>query len=505
MRSPLRSLVVVRREGGAHGAGSKVNHIVELTHPSTWAGLLALALAGLLIVLGPPTFAPVVLAGVATALLARDRALGPLGAGLAVILALPFGRGADVAVLTVAGLPMRPHDAAVTVAILLALPGLTWRGADHRGLAILGGFLAIGLLATGVGLLAGHPLRDVLRDVRWWGLYSALGLALLAHVRRDQIIRGLLLGSAALAGLILLAVLLPAFEAGLKSQVLEYDRGTLRMQFGNSLFLLPAIAWTVCRFLAQPSRVMGAWTGFLVVVLVASLTRTSILVLLGMLAVVALGWVVAERPGWIRMAQRGVALGIVVGLAVAGGVGAVTIGVVTAGPGAPSNSIGGEGESPLDRITFRSDDSDLGSIISAAGGGGRLGTYRNALERIGEAPILGLGMGSLVKVDFAYSTARTYTHGMQPGVDNAWLTVALKAGLVGAAAFFLLVIGVLLRALRRPHLRGWFIPAWLAFLALTMTQSTAVTSYAPFGIALLAAVPFLGYASRSGRTAADHV
>jgi hypothetical protein len=43
----------------------------------------------------------------------------------------------------------------------------------------------------------------------------------------------------------------------------------------------------------------------------------------------------------------------------------------------------------------------------------------------------------------------------------------------------------------------WFLAAWLAILALTMTQSFAVSGYGPFGIALLAALPFVG-AGRGG-------
>jgi O-antigen ligase len=106
-------------------------------------------------------------------------------------------------------------------------------------------------------------------------------------------------------------------------------------------------------------------------------------------------------------------------------------------------------------------------------------------------------------VAFAYNEARARNVGQQPGVDNAYLTVGIKSGVVGMTLFGALLL-VPLWASMRPalrRLRPWYLPTWLGIGVLTMTQGFAVSSYGPLALALLAAVPFLGY-TRSTRSAA---
>ena len=114
-------------------------------------------------------------------------------------------------------------------------------------------------------------------------------------------------------------------------------------------------------------------------------------------------------------------------------------------------------------------------------------TYRAALDVIDDAPILGSGLGTLVPTDYTFGGSRPSTPGMQPGVDDAYLTVAMKTGVIGTILFMAMMAWPILAALRRrrDRLAWWFLPAWLGILGLSLTQSFATTGYGPFGLALL--------------------
>jgi O-antigen ligase len=101
-------------------------------------------------------------------------------------------------------------------------------------------------------------------------------------------------------------------------------------------------------------------------------------------------------------------------------------------------------------------------------------------------------MGSLTDVGYAYSDARADTIGRAPGVDNAYLTVGLKAGIPGMIVFAALMLSTAWLALRRGGpMRRWFLPAWLGLLVLTMTQAFAASLYGPFVFGLLLVIPAL--------------
>jgi O-antigen ligase len=111
-------------------------------------------------------------------------------------------------------------------------------------------------------------------------------------------------------------------------------------------------------------------------------------------------------------------------------------------------------------------------------------------------------MGSLTKVDYAYSEARANTIGYSPGVDNAYLTVGLKTGIPGMLVFGALVIVTFLVAIRRGGRMGrWFLPAWIGLMILSMTQAFAGSLYGPFVFALLIALPCLRWDSSVARVA----
>ncbi|MDH4335617.1 MAG: O-antigen ligase family protein, partial [Chloroflexota bacterium] len=475
----------------------------------------ALFLAAVSVVALPAGWTAVALAGVATVGLAADRRLGWLPAGLLVVIALPYGRGADVTPWLVAGYPVRPPDLVIVLALVGATVALVRdRARARERLAVSGAMafvvaggvlLLVGAAALVGGILGDFAMRDVLRDARWWAFYAAAPLAVLSGTSRASLARGLLLGATALAIVAVATAVGPVIEGGLKFSALTYDRGTLRMQFGNSIFLVPAVGYATWALLRQPVRWRVGWLALLFSAQVLTLTRTSLLVTTVVVLLVGAAYVHRgrRRRNWSMRSWRAsaaVALALIVGFV--GGIGVSRLGTPPTWTVAGSSS-SSTPEDPFDRITFGDEQSDITVIIGSVASGGRFATYLNAMRVISDAPWLGNGFGQLVNVRFAYNESRAHTIGKQPGVDNAYLTVALKAGALGVAAIGALFLLPLVAAARRSRRwpRGWFVAGWLGILALTVTQSFAVGGYGPFGVALLAAFPFIGYA-RTRRSAA---
>lgn len=453
-------------------------------------GVVALLATAAQSLLTAPTVLAVVSAAIATLALSRDRRLGPLGAAVLVALVIPWGRGADTLTFEIAGLPLRPHDAVIAVGMLGAAPVLWQRRPGRRPILVLVvALLVLGSSALAVGLIAGHPLRDVFRDVRWWAFYGAALLALCGATSRSQIVRGLLLGMTGFALLVVVAALLPAIPGGLKDQELLYDRGTLRMQFGNSAFLLPALAYVAARVVRTRTHRDLGWLLLLLSTVVLSLTRTSIVAALGVLGLVFLAYL-AERWSRPRFWRTSVASALLLGGLT---MGALVLGVAidiagTPPPGQVATSGGAAPEQPIDRILFQDERSDLGALAQ----GGRFPSYRAAAAVILRAPLIGAGLGSLTDVGYAYNDARAETIGRSPGVDNAYLTVGLKAGVPAIVALAALVLTTGWLALRRGGaMARWFVPAWIGLLVLTMTQAFAASLYGPFVFALLMVLPAL--------------
>jgi hypothetical protein len=453
------------------------------------AGASALGAAIVLAIFLPPNLLSVVLGVVAVVGLARDPRLGILPAAFLAVLAVPYGRAAENGLASIAGVPIRFHDGAIAAGLLLSLPALR-RATVRPWLArIVVAWAVLGALAMGIAFVEGQALRDILRDARWWFLYGFAALALWGGVRRPQVIRGLLAGATLFAIVIFATAVLPAFDGALKDRAQAYDWGLLRLQFSNSVFVVVAIAWVVRAFLLRPTPLRAAWLLLLAGGIVLSLTRMSILGMLGVIGLSIVGVAILERDrlrfGGLVSRSAGV-VGIV---ALAG---ALAFGAFTVGDRPPARSTPGvpasEVKDPLDRIFFQDPNSDAEAI-----GRGRLVTYRAALDVIRRAPLTGQGLGTLVPIEFTFGGSRPATPGMQPGVDNAILTAAMKAGLVGVILFALLVGYPLIEVLRRRHDRTlrWFAVAWLGVLGLMMTQSFATTGYGPFGLALLLALPAL--------------
>ena len=466
------------------------------------AGWSFLALAAAWIIVTGPGAAPVILAGAAAVFFALDPRLGPLAAGLLVTTALPYGRGADTLTWQVADVSVRPQDAALLVAIAggawLAYRNRSrWPGVPHAYLAAFTALFAVGLVALAVGLTGHNHLRDVVRDLRLWVLFAAGILALLSGTSRHAVLRGLLLGATALAVVIVVTAVLPAFNGGIKAQTLVYDRGTLRMQFGNSIFLIPTIGYAAWRLMLRWRPLGLGWLVLLVVAVVLSLTRMSILATLGVVILAGLlglvGWPTVRRH-WRRTV--GTLAGAVV-LAAAIGVTLNLIATPSSSTPATGSQSGSAPQTALDRFLGH-DASDVPPPLGARSG--RVASYLAAYALIQARPAIGSGMGSLIPVAYAYSSARAYTIAHQPSVDDAYLTMAVKAGVVGVSVLATLLVLPLLSILRsRRRVLPWFIAGWVGVLFLTLPQAFAMSGYGPFGLSLVAVLPVLQRSDDDGR------
>lgn len=445
----------------------------------------------------PPGWLQIALAMVAFVLLARDRRYGILGAAILLLLALPYDRAASNGLLRIGSVPVRPHDVIVAVALAASFPAILRVRRSGNGI-VIGAFLAVGVVAVVIGVLLGNAPRDILRDARWWFLYG-IGLLALGFTlpgTRARVVRGLIVGATLFALVAVMVTLLPAFTDGLKYRSLIYDEPVLRMQFGNSVFLIPAALYVSRRWFRRPSGWTSAWLLLLFAGVALSVTRVLMLLALGSL-VIALAWWIGRRRALLR---RGAA---VVGLAVAGLVIGITINLLHPYAGAlvgidpPVDPVGGL----FDRLTFQ------GTTGADAIGSGRFTTYADAISRIRTSPAVGLGMGSLIDIEDHFGGVEMATPGKSPNVDNAYLTVGLKAGAIGIAAMGILLLWPLTawRRRRRDRLTPWLLPAWLAVLGLTMTQSFATNGYSPFILSLVIVIlGGLGYASSSRERAVDH-
>ena len=151
-------------------------------------------------------------------------------------------------------------------------------------------------------------MRDVLRDARWWALYGGGLLALMTGVTASALVRALLVGTTIFAALVVCVAVLPAFEDALKLRALEFDRGLLRMQFGNSTMLLATLAASVVATIRRPTRSRWAWVVLIATAIGLSLTRTFIVVAIGVMVVATIATLLDDRsrPGRaMRLSREG--------------------------------------------------------------------------------------------------------------------------------------------------------------------------------------------------------
>lgn len=483
-------------------------------------GLLIWTLA--IVLFYPNGWLPIWLAGGATALLSFDRRLGPIGAALLVMLAFPVGRGSEVGLPRVLGdVPVRAHDLVPLVGVVMAMPAVARRlrrpaSIHWESLVPIGAFGAVGLVALVIGLLGDEAMRDIIRDARWWAFYGVGPLAILAGAPRPAILRGIAWGLTIYCAVLLIGLLMPMFHGGLKYGAYAYDP-RLRLHYGQAVFLLVAVAIVTDRFVRRPAYPSFALLALLAAGIGVTLTRTLLAGVIGV-AVLTAAWTTLEVARRTATGRRELARAIVwrgapavlaVGIGIGAGFGIYQAGTQIWTPDwAYSTEASGPSGSPTDSRPVRPslgrifEDSENAGFDAQAGG--RLTSYALAFADTAEAPVLGHGMGALARVPWAWGGFRAYTVGSQPGVDNAFLTVGLKAGAIGIAAFAAMVLWPLRLVIARGHLRRmrtWYVPAWLAILGLMLIQSFAVSGYAPFTLAMLVMLPFLGEGRRQSRAA----
>jgi O-antigen ligase len=504
---------------GRRPVGAILSIVPRGIKPGALVGVASLLVAEASVLLFPPTIVPIALAAVATALLALDRRLGALGAALLVVVALPFGRASDLDPVHIGSVPVHPQDVAIGVGLLLALPAVATRVravlrsreplslsraelVRHLPTVVVYAFLAAGLFALGLGVAHKNDMQDILRDARWWALYGAILIALWRPGRFAPLVRGLIAGSILFACVILLTAILPDFSGALKDRALQYDWGALRLQFTNDVFLVPALAFATFQAMRRPGAASLACVALFTCAITLSLTRTSMLVGAGVIALVAVvvAWQLVGRRQFMRL---GLSLGRVVVVAAAGMVLALSILILLPNsimPAANSTtSKPGTSTSPISRITFTDPSSNVDAIEA-----GRFAAYRKAVSMIARAPVGGSGLGALVYLGTNFGDSDPSKPGFAAGVDDAYLTVAMKAGIIGllpfAALMFIPFAAMWSRRWRR--LWQWYVPAWLGLMGLAVTQSYAVSGYGPFALALLLVVPILSYRSSSASRAA---
>jgi len=220
------------------------------------------------------------------------------------------------------------------------------------------------------------------------------------------------------------------------------------------------------------------------VAIVLSVTRMSIIAGLGTVGLAFL-WAAWRHRAALHpttFIARGAVLLATLVVATTVAVGSIVVGTLLAGTHNGTSTKTDATGDVVDRIFFQDPSSSVTAIEA-----GRFVTYRSAVAVIRESPVIGSGLGTLVPIDFTFGGSRPNTPGMQPGVDDAYLTVAMKSGVLGFLVYAAMMAWPLwaIARRRRDRMAWWFLPAWLGVLGLSLTQSFATTGYGPFGLALL--------------------
>lgn len=477
----------------------------------TMAGIVTLVVTAVLTIASGTTPVSIALSGISVVLLAGHPSLGPLGAAAIVMLTLPYDRAANGYLPRVATIPIRPQDLAVLLGVALTLPFIRLRRPKMSVAGwLLVAFVAIGLVAVVAGFLSANDTRDTLRDARWWFLYgSGILLVFLPATARAQVLRGVLAGALGFAAVMVATAVLPVMPDGVKARAQEFDFGLLRLQYGNSVFLLVPLAWSAFAWIRGQTWALAPLILASLAVML-SLTRTLMLVSMAIVLLVVLAtlievyrrrdrttssWPFARVAAAVAVLPVTLlaALTIISANPVPTATPRPTPGAPLPGPNAPA------AEDPFGRVTFDNDESGWGSIV-----GGRLKTYMRAVDIIVADPVGGAGMGATVLAEYQFGGEKFATPGRLPNVDNAFLTAGMKGGVPALVVLLGVIFWPLLRGLRNLGRirRIWWLPAWLAIVALTMTQSFATTGYGPFLLGMLVVVLGRGYASTRVRRAA---
>lgn len=401
---------------------------------------------------------------------------------------VPHGNLGDLWFRRNLGVPVHPIDLLFWFALGTWL--LAWlrdrfdlrRFAGHMSLAppMLAVLFSI-MVALFVGVVNGHEVWDLFRDARNAALWLMLPIAWveLSTERRIRTALGVITaGTLLYAAAITVVSFLPDTQWP-RSVILDHWRGSARIYFHNHfvfLTVLPLVTTYAIaghRFSARMWRALPApmivWATW------ASMTRSLIVLVPAMacFAVLALSVMHRER-GRIRRP-----VSVMIAALLAFGIGWKAIETMR-----PSSVPDGDSAVARRFSALGSDPTEKDVSLK-----GRVQSYHLAFEQGGESPTYGHGLGTLLRVPWANQLGgpgNTRTKGFQPAVDNAPLTVLVKAGALGlvASAWLLLcVVWLQLSAILRA--RGALDRLWipvallsgtLGILAISQLQATLLTS-----------------------------
>ena len=148
----------------------------------------------------------------------------------------------------------RPQDAALLAGLVLSLPRSAEVQRARRQPVAIAAFLLVGLVAMVLGIVGENAIREC-SGTPAGGPCTAAAAG--PDERRDRLGRRscLLLGTTIFAVVVMSVAALPAFEGALKLRALEFDRGLLRMQFGNSTLLLATLAAATVATIRRPDPI----------------------------------------------------------------------------------------------------------------------------------------------------------------------------------------------------------------------------------------------------------
>ena len=317
-------------------------------------------------------------------------------------------------------------------------------------------FLGLVAASIGLGLFYGQDVRQILRDVRY-PLYYALFFVATGFYdpRRRGAFLAVLVISAAVVGVEYLVEFVRAVD-------LSYAGAFHRVARREGLLLPMGVLALAAAFLYDTSPVRRMVGGLLLVPIGLALVVTMGRAMWGSLlfGLVCVGGLVLLDRG----RHRGRRLLIL-----------MLIPVLLLGLGYYFQQFTGAGVEDMAAHRLRRTVAEGDLEIQ-----GRLLAYALALEKVWQRPVLGGGHGatiSYLRVD-EYARPYVFTSG---GVDNTYLTIMMRMGIVGAIAFlwiFARGLRIAYRMFRRsddPHLKGFcvaFLAVYAALLVYIVTDNT---------------------------------
>ena len=317
-------------------------------------------------------------------------------------------------------------------------------------------FLALVVTSMALGLFYGQDVRQILRDVRY-PLYYVLFFVVTGFfdLRRRGLFLSVLVVSAAVVGVEYLVEFVRAVD-------LSYAGAFFRVARREGLLLPMGVLVLAAAFLYDTSPVRRTVGGLLLVPIGLALVVTMGRAMWGSLlfGLFCVGGLVLLDRG----RHRGRRLLIL-----------MLIPVLLLGLGYYFQQFTGAGVEDMAAHRLRRTVTEGDLEIQ-----GRLLAYALALEKIRERPVLGGGHGatiSYLRVD-EYSQPYVFTSG---GVDNTYLTIMMRMGILGVVAFlwiFIRGLRIAFGMFRRtddPLIKGFcaaFLAVYAALLVYILTDNT---------------------------------